>query len=77
MNDSTDPRVCFCLDIQRDDFEQDVLKHGRSRLIESVLEAIKQGICECKSRNPSGSCCLGDLKKRESALLLQQKCSAE
>ncbi|MBU1042118.1 MAG: (2Fe-2S)-binding protein [Proteobacteria bacterium] len=46
--------VCHCFGYTAKDIEQDVLKHGRSTLIERIRATLKAGESQCATKNPKG-----------------------
>jgi len=36
---------------------------GESPIPKKISAMVKQGLCACETRNPSGACCLGDVIK--------------
>jgi hypothetical protein len=49
--------ICYCFGVTRDEA-------GRStQAMEFVVEKTKEHACACKTRNPSGKCCLKDFPK--------------
>jgi hypothetical protein len=49
-----DEIICYCHNHTADDLERDVLKHGRSLIMEQIITESKAGNCNCKSNNPKG-----------------------
>ena len=59
---SADRLVCYCLGITRDEIA-DEAKGKAPREIEGRIRAlIKSGECTCETSNPSGKCCLADVR---------------
>jgi hypothetical protein len=55
IHKSLDDRIiCYCFDIRMSDYSKDL------SLKDFVLAKTKAGLCSCKSKNPSGNCCLKD-----------------
>jgi hypothetical protein len=50
--------VCYCYGITKAEAQ------NNPRIRHFVAEEIKQQHCACKSRNPSGECCLADFPKK-------------
>lgn len=46
--------VCFCFGHSRADIERDALEHGRSLILEDILQAKRGGGCRCAETNPAG-----------------------
>ena len=52
-----DALICYCFDVSNAQARLNVSAY------EFVLEQTKKSNCSCKTRNPSGHCCLKDFKK--------------
>lgn len=48
--------LCFCFNISKLDMQQ------QPNLKEFVLSQTKNGLCACEIKNPSGKCCLKNIK---------------
>jgi Zinc binding domain len=60
----TDPiPVCYCFGFTRSDIETEVAATGSSTIGERIKTEVKAGNCACEVKNPSGSCCLGDINR--------------
>ena len=60
VKETTDPiPVCYCFGFSRQDIWDEILRTGKSTVIERIAEEVKAGHCACEVRNPSGKCCLG------------------
>ena len=51
--------VCYCFDVTSADIRSEASKN---RIRNYIIEQTKKQLCECSVRNPSGSCCLKDIK---------------
>ena len=51
--------VCYCF-LHR---HEEVAARGGASVFEEVQRKVKAGDCACEVRNPSGKCCLRDLRK--------------
>ncbi|MEZ0328396.1 MAG: hypothetical protein ABWK15_02305 [Dissulfuribacterales bacterium] len=47
-------RICWCFGYTDEDIRQDVAQHGRSLILERIMENKKGGICDCVHKNPKG-----------------------
>ena len=54
--------LCYCFLLGRSDLEREIQTSGRSRAADSIAAAIKAGNCACDLRNPSGKCCLPEIR---------------
>lgn len=60
--DDDDTYVCYCFKVKVGDIRNASPKE-RQEILERIKTASKNGQCSCKTRNPKGSCCIGDVKK--------------
>jgi len=56
---SPDALICYCFGVSR----ADALSNPASR--EYVIGKTKNGLCSCKTSNPSGRCCLKDFPRNK------------
>ena len=49
-----DETICYCHNYTTSDLEKDVLEHGRSFIMELIIEESKAGNCNCETNNPKG-----------------------
>lgn len=47
--------VCHCFQYTKEDIEQDVLRHGKSAILERILAEKRQGACRCAVKHPGGT----------------------
>ncbi|MBU0673399.1 MAG: hypothetical protein KJ950_01995 [Proteobacteria bacterium] len=47
-------KICYCFGYTTADIEQDLLTHGESRILATVIASKKAGACECATKNPKG-----------------------
>jgi hypothetical protein len=63
--------VCYCFGFDESDLREEIA-HGRSTTIPSRISSlIREGLCACEARNPSGICCLGEVNRIEKKLKLE------
>lgn len=55
--------LCYCFLHRRRDFSSEILQGGKSALCSRIAAEVKAGNCACEVRNPTGHCCLGELKR--------------
>ena len=46
--------ICYCHNHTKEDLEKDVIRHGRSTIMERIIAESKAGNCNCKRNNPKG-----------------------
>jgi hypothetical protein len=55
--------LCYCFLYCRRDIKKDLLKSNESPTVAHIEAEIRAGNCACEVRNPTGKCCLGEVKK--------------
>ncbi len=60
--------LCYCLQFRKQDLQLEA-PGAASKVLEQITALVKAGGCACEVRNPSGKCCLRDVRKfaREAA----------
>ncbi len=71
-----DVPLCYCFSHTRRSIADEAAATGRSSAFESITEAVKAGECACDVKNPSGTCCLGDIRRYEKKLVEKEKYTA-
>lgn len=60
-----DVPLCYCFGHTRRSIAEEIAAHGRSTTSAVIAREIKAGHCACEVKNPSGRCCLGDVRSYE------------
>lgn len=55
--------LCYCFDFYERDIREEVEKTGETTIPRRIRALVKEGMCACKARNPSGGCCLGEVNR--------------
>ena len=55
--------VCYCFGFDEKHIRDEIEQTGNTIVPENVSRLIREGLCACDSRNPSGMCCLGEVNK--------------
>jgi hypothetical protein len=64
LKDRVDPiPLCYCFGFDEKDVREDLAEKGWSHIPQLIAGLIKQGMCACETRNPSGACCLGEINE--------------
>lgn len=50
--------LCYCFGFDEKDAREEIAMTGASTIPNRIAELIKQKLCVCPARNPSGACCL-------------------
>ena len=60
--------LCYCFGFDERHLREEIAQTGTTTIPEKISHLIREGLCACDVRNPSGRCCLGDVKKIAKAL---------
>lgn len=55
--------LCYCFDYSREDICRDIEATGETSVLEEIKTEVQGGFCACEVKNPSGTCCLGDITR--------------
>jgi hypothetical protein len=62
LKEKDDPiPLCYCFGFYEQDLRTEITTNGRTTIPERISTLIKEGMCACEGRNPSGGCCLGEV----------------
>lgn len=53
--------VCYCFDHSVQDILEDARRNSPPTIPLIIRDKIRAGLCACDTKNPKGSCCLGDV----------------
>jgi Zinc binding domain len=61
---SADPiPLCYCFGFDESHIRAEISRTGNTTIPERISNLIREGLCACEARNPSGVCCLGEVNK--------------
>ena len=60
--------ICYCFDWTKERINKEILDSGRTNVIEDISSKMNTIKCNCEVNNPSGKCCLKDVKQVLKAL---------
>ena len=60
--------VCYCFGFDEKHIRDEIEQTGNTSVPEKVSRLIREGLCACDARNPSGMCCLGEVNKTANRL---------
>jgi hypothetical protein len=55
--------LCYCFDYSREDIRRDIEANGKTSVQDEIKAEVQGGFCACEVKNPSGTCCLGDITR--------------
>jgi len=63
LKETEDPiPLCYCFGFNRADVEREIAQTGGCAIPALIASEIRAGRCACEIKNPSGACCLGDVR---------------
>jgi hypothetical protein len=68
---SYDGPVCYCFNYTVASIKAEIQSKGYSTAPEMITREVKAGRCTCEVKNPSGTCCLGDVTRTIHAAMVQ------
>lgn len=61
--------VCYCFDHTEESIREEIDRTGVSTAFASIKAEVEAGNCACETKNPKGTCCLGDVRRVEQSRL--------
>jgi hypothetical protein len=55
--------LCYCFGFMEGDIREEIERTGQSSVPAQIGRLIKEKMCACEIRNPSGACCLGEINR--------------
>jgi hypothetical protein len=55
--------LCYCFGVLESHVRDEITRTGRTTIPDRISRLIREGLCACESRNPSGACCLGEVRQ--------------
>jgi CopZ-like zinc binding protein len=70
VKEKSDPiPLCYCFGFEEKDLREEIGTNGHSMVPQRITALVKQGMCACQERNPSGACCLGEVTRAAKRLM--------
>lgn len=64
--------LCYCFGFDESHIREEIERDNQTTIPQRVSALVKQRHCACEACNPSGMCCLGEVKKSARRLLAQR-----
>jgi hypothetical protein len=61
--------LCYCFGFYEQDAREEIEAKGNTTIPQRISALIKERMCACEERNPSGACCLGEVTKAVNRLM--------
>lgn len=55
--------ICYCFHHTRKSIEDEIESTGKSTVIARITAEVQAGRCECETKNPQGTCCMGNVSR--------------
>ena len=66
LKETEDPvPICYCFGVTERMIREEIQRTGGSSASPRIRAEIKAGNCRCEVENPSGRCCLGEVRQAE------------
>jgi hypothetical protein len=67
---TTDPiPICYCFGFDESHLREEISHTGSTTVPERISRLVREGLCACDVRNPSGNCCLGEVNRTAKRLM--------
>lgn len=63
--------LCYCFGFDESHMREEISQTGETTIPARISRLIREALCACDARNPSGLCCLGEVNKTAKVLKLQ------
>jgi hypothetical protein len=54
-------QVCYCFDYTERMIAEEIDRTGTTLIPERIRQEVQADTCECETKNPQGTCCLGNI----------------
>ena len=61
--------LCYCFGFNEADVRDEIKRTGETSIEQRITMLLKEGMCACLARNPSGACCFGEVSKAVQRLM--------
>jgi hypothetical protein len=74
LKETEDPLpLCYCFGFSRADVEREIAQTSSCTIPERIAAEVRAGRCACEIKNPSGVCCLGEVRAAVAEALLRNR----
>lgn len=78
LKEKQDPiPLCYCFGFDEADLREEIVQTGQTSIPQRIAALLKQEMCACPERNPSGACCLGAVNKAIKRFLAEHQAESE
>jgi hypothetical protein len=65
--------LCYCFGFSEEAAREEIQSKGHTAIPQRIAELIRERMCACELRNPSGACCLGEVTQAVKRLMKEAK----
>lgn len=65
--------LCYCFGFSEQDVREEIAAEGHTTIPQRISALIKERMCACEERNPSGACCLGEVARAVKHLMQEAR----
>ncbi len=64
--------LCYCFGFDESHIREDIARAGTTAIPDRIAKLVREGLCACEARNPSGLCCLGEVSRAVKRLMTSE-----
>lgn len=64
--------LCYCFGFDESHIRDEISRTGAATIPSRIQALIREGLCACEERNPSGACCLGEVNRSVKRLMSER-----
>jgi hypothetical protein len=65
--------LCYCFGFSEEAAREEIQSKGHTAIPQRIAALIRERMCACEARNPSGACCLGEVRQAVKRLIKEAK----
>ena len=65
--------LCYCFGFSEEAAREEIQTKGHTTIPQRIAALIRERMCACEERNPSGACCLGEVTQAMKRLMKEAK----
>lgn len=65
--------LCYCFGFSEEAARAEIQAEGHTTIPQRITALIKERMCACEERNPSGACCLGEVTRAVKRLMKEAR----
>jgi hypothetical protein len=74
LKEKGDPiTLCYCFGFSEKAAREEIQAKGHTTIPQRIAALIRERMCACEERNPSGACCLGEVTQAVKRLIKEAK----